>query len=150
VGFHRDLAALALECGWLRFYQLQVAGRAIAALYCFRYQDTLYAYQIGFDPDWSTYSPGRLLIAHVIGEVIGEGMREFDWLRGGHKYKFDWANGARTNSSFLFSANWRGNLWSLGAGAMRVAGSIGTRTLPLSLRRKIRRLLTVKRQGLYE
>jgi CelD/BcsL family acetyltransferase involved in cellulose biosynthesis len=150
VEFHRDLAALTLGCGWLRFYQLQVADRTIAALYCFRYQDTLYAYQIGFDPDWGTYSPGRLLIAHVIKEAIGEGVHEFDWLRGGHEYKFEWANGARRNSCFLFSVNWRGRLWSLGASAMRTAGSIGARMLPQPLRRKIRRLLTVKRQELYE
>lgn len=148
VRFHHELAALALECGWLRFYQLQVAGQAIAALYCFRYQDTLYAYQIGFDPDWSVYSPGRLLIAHVIGEAIGEGMRELDWLRGGHEYKFDWANDARTDLCFLFCANWRGNLWSFGASAMRVAGAIGTRTLPQPLQRKIRKLLAVKRRGI--
>jgi CelD/BcsL family acetyltransferase involved in cellulose biosynthesis len=91
-----------------------------------------------------------LLIAHVIGEAIGEGIREFDWLRGGHEYKFDWADGARTNSCILFSANWRGSLWSLGAGVIRVAGSIGTKSLPQSLRRKIRRLLTVKWQGSHE
>jgi CelD/BcsL family acetyltransferase involved in cellulose biosynthesis len=145
VEFHRELAAVALEQDWLRFYQLRVAGHVIAALYCFRYQDTFYAYQIGFDLDWSLYSPGRLLIAHVIREAIEEGAHEFDWLRGGHDYKFAWTGESRTDSCLLFSTRWPGSLWMLGLKVWELAAAIGTRVLPQAIQLKIKRNLATQR-----
>ena len=103
-------AFIALGQGWLRFYQLKVADQIIAVLYAFRYSDTYYVYQIGFDPLWSRYSPGRLLIAHVIQEAIKEGTNVFDWLRGEQKFKFAWANNIRANYQLLFGKNFRGHL----------------------------------------
>jgi CelD/BcsL family acetyltransferase involved in cellulose biosynthesis len=110
VRFHREMARQALYKGWLRFFQLKVADQVLAALYAFRYRDVFYAYQIGFDPSWSRYSPGRLLIAHVVREAIHEGARVFDWLREEQRYKRAWANDTQTNYRLLFSNNLRGQL----------------------------------------
>ena len=146
VRFHCEIAALALERGWLRFYQLKVADQAIAALYCFRHQDTFYAYQIGFDPDWSRYSPGRLLIAHVIQESIKEKARAFDWLRGEDEYKLAWASEESVDSYLLLGTGWKGHLWLFGVDVWRMAISIGRRTLPRAFQQRIERFFSARRQ----
>jgi CelD/BcsL family acetyltransferase involved in cellulose biosynthesis len=109
--FHRCMAARALECNWLRFYQLLVQDRPISALYCFRFQDTVYAYQIGFDVEWARYSPGRLVSAYAIEDSIREGARRFEWLQGDHAYKFEWTEQARQDHHLLAATGRRGELW---------------------------------------
>ena len=107
--FHRGVAAKALECNWLRFYQLLVQDRPISALYCFRFHDTVYAYQIGFDVQWARYSPGRLVSAYAIEDSIHEGAHRFEWLQGDHAYKFEWTEHAAPGSprTRLRRAPWR-------------------------------------------
>ncbi len=109
-GFHREMSRVALERGWLRFFQLKVDDQVIAALYAFRYRDVFYVYQMGFDPSWGRYSPGRLLTAHVIQAAIKEGARVFDWLRGEQQFKRAWANNMHVNYRLLLSNNLRGHL----------------------------------------
>ena len=140
------MAALALEQGWLRFHQLKVGEKVIAAMYCFRYRDTLYAYQIGFDSDWASYSPGRLLIAHVIQEAINEGIRELDWLSGADAYKFAWTDQARTDSHLIFGKNWRGNLWCLGTALLEAGKPVVRERLPQPLREQINLFVSMRRR----
>ena len=88
--FHRDAApALAAE-GILRLYRMHI-GEAVAAVYYgFVWRERAYAYIGGFDPDLPRLSPGALILHHAIGAAIGEGCREFDFLRGGESYKYAW------------------------------------------------------------
>jgi CelD/BcsL family acetyltransferase involved in cellulose biosynthesis len=109
--FHRTIAGVALNCGWLRLYTLMVRDRLIALVHNFRFKDCVYGYSMGFDLDWSKYSPGRQLIAHSIQMAIQEGAREFHMGRGDAEYKFAWTNHIRVEDEILFSSNWRGNLW---------------------------------------
>ena len=41
-----------------------------------------YLYVCGFDPEYAPLSPGTLIFGHSIAHAIGEGAREFDFLRG--------------------------------------------------------------------
>ena len=111
VNFHRGIAAKAMANNWLRFYQLLVEDCPISALYCFRFQETVYAYQIGFDVEWARYSPGRLVSAHAIEASIREGARRFEWLQGDHAYKFEWTDKARQDHHVLAASSVRGDLW---------------------------------------
>lgn len=88
--FHLEIAERFLAKGWLRFYQLQVCGEPIAALYCFSYNNVVSFYQSGYDPAWGKYSPGTQCMAHAIQRAIHEGAREFDFLRGNEAYKYRW------------------------------------------------------------
>jgi CelD/BcsL family acetyltransferase involved in cellulose biosynthesis len=146
VAFHREMAALALERDWLRFYQLKVADQVIAASYGFRYRDVFYGYQTGFDLDWGRYSPGRLIIAHVIQEAIKEQTHELDMLGGTHEYKFSWTDKARVEPHLLLSTNWLGHLWSIGAALFDVARFRGRKVLPQALLQRINRFLSARRQ----
>jgi CelD/BcsL family acetyltransferase involved in cellulose biosynthesis len=144
VAFHREMAALALERGWLRLYQLKVADQVIAVEYCFRYRDAFYDYQKGFDPDWHTYGPGNLLLAYTIQEAIKEGVHEFDMLRGTEPYKLSWTDVVRTDSHLLLSTNWPGHLWLLGAVLFDATKLIGKRVLPQPIQLGIERWLSTR------
>jgi hypothetical protein len=109
--FHQTIAYLALNHGWLRLYTLTVKDRVIALLYCFRFKDCVYAYNAGYEIDWSGYSPGCLLIAYSIQTAIREAASELDLGRGDSEYKFAWTDHVRIENEIQFSSNWRGDLW---------------------------------------
>jgi CelD/BcsL family acetyltransferase involved in cellulose biosynthesis len=88
--FHADWARVASDRNMLRLYILEVAGKALGALYCLRYRDTYYYYQAGFDPRSARLSPGTVLVARAIQDAIAEGCKEFDFLRGEEWYKSRW------------------------------------------------------------
>lgn len=95
--FHREVSAQLHRRGKLRLYSLSLNGDCLAMLYCFSHQGRAYYYQGGFDPRWSRYSPGTVLVAHAIRRAVEEGCQEFDFLRGGEAYKYRWQAQDRRN-----------------------------------------------------
>ena len=91
--FHRAAAPLLLRSGLLRLHALRLDQRVIAATYVLHLRQCTYFYVSGFDPNYGPLSPGTLILGHSIARAIGEGAREFDFLRGGERYKHLW--GAR-------------------------------------------------------
>lgn len=142
VAFHREFAALALERGWLRLYRLDVTGEPVGIQYCLSYGGVVSDYQRGFDPAWSRYSPGHLLLAHAIREAIQEGAQEVDLLRGVEPYKFSWANQERHDASLAHSHSWKGHLWLRGIAAIDGAKPAGRRVLPKPVQRRVAGLLS--------
>lgn len=88
--FHRDAATGLLSNGALRLFAMRINSRIIASLYGFHHAGRTYYYLGGFDPEFKHYSPGTVLVAHVISEAIREGATEFDFLRGREDYKYRW------------------------------------------------------------
>jgi CelD/BcsL family acetyltransferase involved in cellulose biosynthesis len=74
------MAASFLERGWLEFWILQLDGKPAAAQYGFRYRDVVYSLQEGFDPAYSSDRVGYVLRAQVIKTLIGQGIRQYDFL----------------------------------------------------------------------
>lgn len=95
--FHSDCARRMLASGMLRLYALQVQRETIASLYAFAHHGHTYFYLSGFDPAFSAYSPGTLLIGHAIEDAIREGAEVFDFLRGREAYKYLWGAKGRLN-----------------------------------------------------
>jgi CelD/BcsL family acetyltransferase involved in cellulose biosynthesis len=95
--FHGEVCARMLKRDLLRFYRMSRLGRPAAALYSFRRGDRVYCYLSGFDPEMGRCSPGIVLLAHAIEKAIGEGVREFDFLRGDEEYKMKWNPEPRQN-----------------------------------------------------
>ena len=90
--FHQVLAKQLLQKDWLRLYTLSIGSESIAVLYCYNYAQNVFYYQTGYDLEWRKYGPGRQILAHGIREAIAERAGEFDFLRGEHAYKEEWAN----------------------------------------------------------
>jgi CelD/BcsL family acetyltransferase involved in cellulose biosynthesis len=108
--FHKTVARRLLSKGWLRLYLLTVSGNDIAALFCINCDNVVSFYTTGYSLDWSSYSPGRLLIAYAIRQSIEEGAYEFDFLRGNEKYKFNWTDDYRLDFYFRIPRSMLGNL----------------------------------------
>lgn len=91
--FHQAAAPALLAAGLARFYDMRLEGRVVGAYYGLGDGRRAYAYLGGFDPAASFESPGTILIGHAIETAAGEGAREFHFLRGQERYKYEW--GAR-------------------------------------------------------
>ena len=85
--FHREFAHLALERGWLRLWLLELDGRPAAAWYGLRFAERELYYQAGRDPAFEKQAVGFVLLCHTVREAMNDGMREYDFLRGGEGYK---------------------------------------------------------------
>ena len=59
--------------------------------------------QAGFEPAWSRYSVGFLLLAETVREAIAEGAVEYDLLVGDEAFKARFATGERLGSTVLLA-----------------------------------------------
>jgi CelD/BcsL family acetyltransferase involved in cellulose biosynthesis len=95
VAFHREVIGACHANGWIRFHRMEVAGKAAAVFYCYRYRDEVLYFQSGFDPSLQSFSIGQVLMGFAIETSIAEGARVFDLLKGDHGYKNSWSNDVR-------------------------------------------------------
>lgn len=73
-----------------RLFLLRLGGSCAGAYFGLSDGRRAYAWLGGFDPRFSYESPGTLLIAHAIEAAVAEGCREFHFLRGRERYKYEW------------------------------------------------------------
>ena len=92
-----------LERGLARLYLLRLDGVCAGAYYGMSDGRRSYAWLGGFDPQFSRESPGTLLIAHALEAAIDEGCREFHFLRGRERYKYEWGAVDRWSTRRVFS-----------------------------------------------
>ena len=85
--FHRELARVALDRGWLRLWLLELEGRPIAAWHGFQVGTVCSYYQAGRDPSFERFSVGFLLLAYTIRSAIAEGAQEYRFGRGDEAFK---------------------------------------------------------------
>ena len=88
-GFFRETAERFLDAGWLRLAFLSSGADDVAAAFQLSWRGALMLYNSGFDPDRREASPGLVLVARCIEDAIGMGMKEYDFLRGRERYKYD-------------------------------------------------------------
>ena len=129
--FHEELSALALARGWLRLFTLRLDDRPLAAVYAFRYRDTVSFYQSGFDPGYARESVGLVAVGLSIKAAVDEGATEYDFLHGDEAYKFHWARRTRELRRLeLYPPHARGRLCRRAIEANRAARRVARRVLP--------------------
>ena len=83
----------AYDTGCLRLVVAWDGDRAVAG--CASFVDdvrgTYNLYQVGYDPAYAKYSPGKALLGVVIRDAIERGYTVFDFLRGDESYKAAYA-----------------------------------------------------------
>jgi CelD/BcsL family acetyltransferase involved in cellulose biosynthesis len=94
--FYQKMATRCAQKQWLRLCFLTMDDVPIATLLGFRYGSRFYGLQTGFDPAWSKFSVGHVLLACVFEQAIREGCHAYDFLRGTEPYKYDWKARDRT------------------------------------------------------
>jgi CelD/BcsL family acetyltransferase involved in cellulose biosynthesis len=86
--FHRDVARLALDRGWLRLWLLELEGRPLAAWLGFQVGQVGSYYQAGRDPTYERLSVGFVLLAHSLRVAMDEGATEYRFGRGAEEFKY--------------------------------------------------------------
>ncbi len=85
-----NMAPSFVERGWLEFWIMHLDGKPVAAQYGLRFRKAVYSLQEGFDPAYSSERVGYVLRAHVLKALIGQGVRQYDFLGGEEASKFRW------------------------------------------------------------
>ena len=85
--FFKCLAENMAQAGLARLGQLELDGLVVAAVFCFDYNNTIYLYNSGFDPEYAGLGVGLMSKVFCIKDGIELGRRYFDFLKGGEVYK---------------------------------------------------------------
>jgi CelD/BcsL family acetyltransferase involved in cellulose biosynthesis len=88
--FYERFTKQFLDRGWLAFDFLEVDDKVVACQMCFRYVDTQFLLQEGFDPEFASESVGIALRALVFKKAIEQGVRQYDFLAGVGRHKTQW------------------------------------------------------------
>ena len=80
--FYYDLSRALLANQCLEFWLLSLDGKTAAAQFCFRYRETVFLLQEGFDPDHAADRVGFILRGHVLEQLIAAGIGRYDFLFG--------------------------------------------------------------------
>jgi CelD/BcsL family acetyltransferase involved in cellulose biosynthesis/SAM-dependent methyltransferase len=89
--FYQEMAAELASKNALEFWMLTLDCQPVAVQFGFRYRDTAFQLQEGFDPEYADDSVGYVLRAHVIEQSISAGVRRYDFLAGESASKTRWA-----------------------------------------------------------
>ena len=109
--FYTRLAERATDRGWLRLLFLTVGGQRIATSYSARYGNRLFLFKTGYDPEYATCSPFKLLTYFAIEAAYAEGLTEIDFLGDAEPWKREWTEASRPHDwLFVFSGSVRARL----------------------------------------
>ncbi len=109
--FYTLLAERAAEREWLRLLFLTVGGRRIAVSYGACYDGRLFLFKTGYDPEYHTCSPFKLLTYLATEDAFANGLREVDFLGESEPWKQEWTPSTRGHDwLFIFSNTRRARL----------------------------------------
>jgi len=85
--FFMSMAKAMGQAGLLRLGLLELNAAPMAAVMCFDYNGTVFLYNNGYDPQYSSLSAGLISKVLSIKDSIERGRRIFDFLKGAEEYK---------------------------------------------------------------
>jgi CelD/BcsL family acetyltransferase involved in cellulose biosynthesis len=109
--FYTRLAERAAAGGWLRLMFLTVGGRRIATSYSFTFDRRLFLCKTGYDPEFDTCAPFKLLTYFALQDAFACGLVEMDFLGDTEPWKLEWTTASRAHDwLFVFSNTSRGRV----------------------------------------
>ena len=91
VAAEKALAETGFSEQLLNFYPLvktDLQKQKAAGYFCFNYKNKILVYNSGFDPQFSEYSPGWVLLGYLLRWANENQIAEFDFMRGNEEYKY--------------------------------------------------------------
>jgi CelD/BcsL family acetyltransferase involved in cellulose biosynthesis len=73
---------------FLQLSFLEIQKQKAASYFCFSYKNKILLYNSGFDPKFSEYSPGWVLLGNLLRWANENHITEFDFMRGDEEYKY--------------------------------------------------------------
>lgn len=139
--FAQEIARRFLSLGLLDFWYIELNGR-IAAIECaLRYKDTYYALWAALDTNFYPYSPGTVLKAHIIEQLIQDGVRTYDFRQGDEPYKMHWGPETQTYTKLLCTAPRTIGAMYLRASAWNSAARTRAASIPSQCKEGLRSVL---------
>jgi CelD/BcsL family acetyltransferase involved in cellulose biosynthesis len=86
--YFKMLADTLSEIGILKMGILELDGKPVAEIMCFDYHNTIYLYNSGYDPGYTSLSAGLLSKVFAIKDSIEKRRKCFDFLKGDETYKY--------------------------------------------------------------
>jgi len=86
--FFKSLTGEMAGAGLLRSGILELDDKPVAGIIAFDYNDTIYLYNSGYDPEYRSLGVGILSKALYIQDSIERGKKRFDFLKGDERYKY--------------------------------------------------------------
>lgn len=95
--FYRQLVRLLAANKWVVFSVVWFNRVPISFHFGYEYGTRVYFIKPTFDPQYAEYAPGMLHIKYVIEYALQHGLKELDFTVGEERFKFRFANHARSN-----------------------------------------------------
>ncbi|WP_304511756.1 GNAT family N-acetyltransferase [Desulfobacula sp.] len=113
--FHRDLAKLAAEKGWLRLGFLFLNNIPIASQLRIVFNEVCFFLKTAYDDEYRKYGTGVILLSKMIKDIIDtDNVREIDFGPGDESYKKSWASQKRDMKRILiFNKTLKGRFLAL-------------------------------------
>lgn len=109
--FHSRLAPIAASNGIFRGYILYLDGSPIAHVYGLLSDNVFYSLKLSYSEQFRKYSPGIVVTARAIQDLILTGVEYWDFSGPTEEYKRRWTNDAYCLKTYtFFSHNTRGRL----------------------------------------
>ena len=109
--------------GLLRLCELWAGDKVVSSWISFMVNGRLNGYMTGFDPEWSSKRPGKILHGFVVKQALSEGARELDFGRGAESYKYEMGAVNRKNLRFVVASNTPRSALAFGKMALRIQAS---------------------------
>ena len=93
--FYRRVTAWAAERGWLRLAFLRLDGRPLAFDLSLEAAGRHYLLKTGYDPAFTSLSPGLLLRLHMLERAFRIGLQSYEFCGAAEPWKLEWAREAR-------------------------------------------------------
>jgi CelD/BcsL family acetyltransferase involved in cellulose biosynthesis len=86
--FLHQVARWAFDAGCLQLAFLEIGGQKAASYLSFDYLNRIWVYNSGLNREFQSFSPGWVLLGHLLQWSIERGRTEFDFMRGNEDYKY--------------------------------------------------------------
>lgn len=103
--FYANLADELMDTGWLHFSGLLLDGRPLAVHFGFEYNKVLTWYKPAFDIAHQQYSPGTVLIKHLIDYSVEHRLDSLDFTIGNEPFKERFSNAIAYNRNLTIYRN---------------------------------------------
>ena len=97
--FYRDITKSLAEKGQIRIWISMLNDTPIALEYQLTSEHAVHLLVNDFDDAFHSLSPGNVLLYHVVRELYGERVSEYDFCGNAYKYEKIWATDARQHVS---------------------------------------------------
>lgn len=113
--FHRDLAKMAAERGWLRLGFLYYNETPIASQFWVVADGTAYILKTVYDQQFKKFSPGKLLTSEMMKSAVDiDKVAVIDYVQGDEEYKKHWTPRRRERRGiYVYNSTIRGRSFCL-------------------------------------